>query len=214
MIAIRNKINAVLPEWAGTIKAVRGKLKLSQSELAQRLETSAMAISRWERGEFEPSADAYLRLGKLMGDPLCWFFWGRAGLSTADVMRVLPKASRRLREDRIPTVQIVHACSCWVALAQRSHRINWLTLKPVRTNVGCALAAVISGKPNGGSTHPGDNAGRKTQGPDLMYPAAPKPLRIDPRRFMSELLHVLNIRPRINRGIAVRAALAAQFQHT
>jgi phage repressor protein C with HTH and peptisase S24 domain len=109
VIAIRNKINAVLPEWARTIKAVRGKLKLSQSELAQRLETSAMAISRWERGEFEPSADAYLRLGKLTGDPLCWFFWGRAGLSTADVMRVLPKASRRLREDRIPTVQIVHA---------------------------------------------------------------------------------------------------------
>jgi phage repressor protein C with HTH and peptisase S24 domain len=68
-----------------------------------------MAISRWERGEFEPSADAYLRLGKLMGDPLCWFFWGRAGLSTADVMRVLPKAARRLREDRIATVQIVHA---------------------------------------------------------------------------------------------------------
>ena len=68
-----------------------------------------MAISRWERGEFEPSADAYLRLGKLMGDPLCWFFWGRAGLSTADVMRVLPKASRRLREDRIPTVRLVHA---------------------------------------------------------------------------------------------------------
>ena len=68
-----------------------------------------MAISRWERGEFEPSADAYLRLGKLMGDPLCWFFWGRAGLSTADVMRVLPKTGRRLRGDRIPTVQVVHA---------------------------------------------------------------------------------------------------------
>ena len=44
-----------------------------------------------------------------MGDPLYWFFWGRAGLSTADVMRVLPKAGRRLREDRIATVQVVHA---------------------------------------------------------------------------------------------------------
>jgi phage repressor protein C with HTH and peptisase S24 domain len=68
-----------------------------------------MAISRWERGEFQPSAEAYLRLGRLVGDPLCWFFWGRAGLSTADVMRVLPKAGRRLRQDRIPTVQVVHA---------------------------------------------------------------------------------------------------------
>ena len=109
MIAIRNKTKAVPPEWARTIRAVRRKLRLSQAELAEKLETSAMAISRWERGEFEPSADAYLRLGKLMGDPLCWFFWGRAGLTTADVMRVLPKAGRRLREDRIPIVQVVHA---------------------------------------------------------------------------------------------------------
>src|SRR6201982_702869 len=104
-----NKTQTVLPEWARTIKEVRRKLKLSQSQLAESLETSAMAISRWERGEFEPSADAYLRLGKWMGDPLCWFFWGRAGLSTADVMRVLPTASRRLRQGRIATVQVVHA---------------------------------------------------------------------------------------------------------
>jgi transcriptional regulator with XRE-family HTH domain len=101
VIAIRNKTKAAPPEWARTIRAVRRKLRLSQAELAEKLETSAMAISRWERGKFEPSADAYLRLGKLMGDPLCWFFWGRAGLSTADVMRVLPKAGRRLRQDRI-----------------------------------------------------------------------------------------------------------------
>jgi hypothetical protein len=52
-----------------------------------------MAISGWERGEFEPSAEAYLRLGESMGDPLSWLFWGRAGLDTADLMRVLPKAS-------------------------------------------------------------------------------------------------------------------------
>ncbi len=39
-------------------------------------------------------------------------------------------------------------------------------------------------------------------------------LRIDPRRLMSKLLHVLNVRPRIDSGIAVGAALTAQFQHT
>jgi DNA-binding XRE family transcriptional regulator len=55
---MRNKTKAVLPEWASTIKAARRKLRLSQSELAEKLETSAMAVSRWERGEFEPSADA------------------------------------------------------------------------------------------------------------------------------------------------------------
>ena len=31
---------------------------------------------------------------------------------------------------------------------------------------------------------------------------------------MSKLLYVLNVRSRINSGIAVRAALTAQFQHT
>ena len=39
-------------------------------------------------------------------------------------------------------------------------------------------------------------------------------LRIDPRRLMSKFLHVLNVRPRIDSGIAVRAALTAQFQHS
>ena len=39
-------------------------------------------------------------------------------------------------------------------------------------------------------------------------------LRIDPRRLMSKLLHVLNVRARINSGMAVRAAFTAQFQYT
>ena len=38
-------------------------------------------------------------------------------------------------------------------------------------------------------------------------------LCIDSRRPMSKILHVLNVRPRINRGVAVGAALTAQFQH-
>ena len=131
VVAMGNKTKTVLPEWARTIKAVRLKLRLSQSELAEKLETSAMAISRWERGEFEPSADAYLRLGKLMGDPLCWFFWGRAGLSTADVMRVLPKAGRRLRQDRIATVQVVHAGAEKLLPAEKESFVA-IPLLPVR----------------------------------------------------------------------------------
>ena len=38
-------------------------------------------------------------------------------------------------------------------------------------------------------------------------------LRIDPRRLVSKLLHVLNVRAGINRRSALRAALAAEFQH-
>src|SRR5271170_6343428 len=98
-----------LPEWSRKILTFRQALKLTQGELGKRLRTSAMAVSRWERGDSEPPADAYIRLGNIADDPLCWFFWGRAGLSTADVMRVLPTASRRLRQGRITSVQVVHA---------------------------------------------------------------------------------------------------------
>ncbi|MGH9501251.1 MAG: S24 family peptidase [Terriglobales bacterium] len=103
------KSKAALPEWARTIAALRRRLNLSQSELGRMLDTSAMAISRWERGRSQPPANAYIRLGKVAGDPLCWFFWGRAGLSTADVIRVLPRARIRLRAARMARVHVVHA---------------------------------------------------------------------------------------------------------
>jgi phage repressor protein C with HTH and peptisase S24 domain len=96
-------------EWSRAIEKLRRSLKLSQAELGKRLETSAMAVSRWERGEAQPPADGYIRLGKLAGDPLCWFFWGRAGLNTSDVIRVLPKARRRFLDDRSTDLQVVHA---------------------------------------------------------------------------------------------------------
>jgi transcriptional regulator with XRE-family HTH domain len=97
------------PEWSRKILAFRRARKLTQGELGKQINTSAMAVSRWERRETEPSAEAYIQLGNLAGDPLCWFFWGRAGLSTADVMRVLPAADRRLRQGRIANVQVVRA---------------------------------------------------------------------------------------------------------
>src|SRR6201984_3265699 len=98
-----------LPEWSRKILAFRQSLKLPQSELGKALTKSPMVVPRGERGDSEPPADAYIGLGNIADDPLCWFFWGRAGLSTADVMRVLPTASRRLRQGRIATVQVVHA---------------------------------------------------------------------------------------------------------
>jgi transcriptional regulator with XRE-family HTH domain len=104
----KNPAKAV-PEWSRKVIDFRQGLKFTQGELGKRLKTSAMAVSRWERGETEPTAESYIRLGNLAGDPLCWFFWARAGLSTADVMRVLPTADRRLRQGRIASVNLVHA---------------------------------------------------------------------------------------------------------
>ena len=82
---------------------------ISQSELGKQLNCSAMAVSRWERGVLEPPANIYIRLGNMTGDPECWYFWGRAGLHSGDLMRVLPALRTRLQKERLPALQIVHA---------------------------------------------------------------------------------------------------------
>lgn len=75
--------------WAEKIHALRNRFNLSQAELARKLNVSAMAVSRWERAVNEPPADAYIKLGKLAGNPDCWFFWQCAGLGKDDLRRAL-----------------------------------------------------------------------------------------------------------------------------
>src|SRR5882672_1749059 len=98
-----------LSDWSARIGAFRKALSLSQTDFGERVDASAMTVSRWERGEMEPTAAAYIRLGNLADDPLCWFFWGRAGLTTSDIVRVLPAARNRLRQSKVANVQVVHA---------------------------------------------------------------------------------------------------------
>ena len=50
-------------EWARRIIALRRRLQMSQSELGQQMNASAMAVSRWERGVQEPPANIYVQLG-------------------------------------------------------------------------------------------------------------------------------------------------------
>ena len=80
---------AATPEWAEKVRVLRKKLNMNQSELAQKLNVSAMAISRWERAVNQPPAEAFISLGKLAGEPECWFFWQQAGLSKSDLKRAL-----------------------------------------------------------------------------------------------------------------------------
>jgi transcriptional regulator with XRE-family HTH domain len=79
------------PEWAASISELRHCLNLSQTDFGQRLHSSAMGVSRWERGNQEPSAGSYIELGNLAGAPRCWYFWSRAGLRAEDLMRVMPE---------------------------------------------------------------------------------------------------------------------------
>ena len=78
------------PEWTLMIERMRCALGLSQAGLARRLQVSAMAVSRWERGINEPNSSIYIQLGKIVGAPDCWYFWGLAGMTREDVRKNLP----------------------------------------------------------------------------------------------------------------------------
>ncbi len=81
--------------WVQKLKDLRERLKISQAELARRLKVSPVSESQWELGKNEPSERLYIELGRLVGDPECWWFWNRAGLSKEDVARVVPGLEQR-----------------------------------------------------------------------------------------------------------------------
>jgi SOS-response transcriptional repressor LexA/DNA-binding XRE family transcriptional regulator len=108
---------------------MRRGLNLSQDAFGKPLGVSAMAVSRWERGTAEPSGDVYLKLGNIAGDPLCWYFWRRAGLTMTDVMRVLPDANRRLGRMRSGPMQLIHAGTA--TAAKRKSEFVAVPLLPV-----------------------------------------------------------------------------------
>src|SRR6266581_2131679 len=99
------------PEWAKAIVRLRHRLGLNQEAFSDSFLCSAMAVSRWERGISEPPSHTYIELGNIAGDPLCWYFWGRAGLSREDLLRVVPRLQERLRQAQMPHLEIVSAGS-------------------------------------------------------------------------------------------------------
>src|SRR6202030_2284483 len=82
-------------EWAQQIRELRQRLRVSQGDLARSLDCSAMTVSRWENGQLAPTAHYYIELGKLAGKQDCWFYWGRAGLQSSDIMPVLNERERK-----------------------------------------------------------------------------------------------------------------------
>jgi len=105
--------NAESPQkdWAKSIRVLRQRLHLNQAELGRRLHYSPMAVSRWERGELEPTNRAYIELGNLADDPDCWFFWERGGLYNESLIRVMPVLRQRLQRSRFADFEIVTAGS-------------------------------------------------------------------------------------------------------
>jgi SOS-response transcriptional repressor LexA len=111
MAVTLRKSKIARPEWAKPIRELRHRLELNQTDLGHRLHYSAMAVSRWERGQQEPPDRAYIELGNLAGDPGCWYFWGRAGLQNEELMKVMPVLRQRLQRSRFADFEIVSAGS-------------------------------------------------------------------------------------------------------
>jgi transcriptional regulator with XRE-family HTH domain len=90
------------PDWAKKIEEMRESLGLSQAALAKTLNVSPMAPSRWERGINRPPSSIFLRLGKLIGHPLCWYFWEEAGLSKEDLVSCADPAETVSQKLQVP----------------------------------------------------------------------------------------------------------------
>jgi SOS-response transcriptional repressor LexA len=123
------------PGWAEMIAKLRERLNMNQSSFGHEVHASAMGVSRWERGAQEPSSHSYIELGNLAGDPECWFFWGRAGLSSEDLMRVMPKLRKRYQESKTGTIQIAHAGAAGKKL-QKAQLVAIPLLKIAAANTG------------------------------------------------------------------------------
>jgi SOS-response transcriptional repressor LexA len=91
--------------WPVKILRLRKRLRLNQSEFADRMDYSAMAVSRWESGTHEPTSRAYLQMGNLAQGKESTWFWTRAGLNTADLARMFPEGPKEKAD--FPDFEIV-----------------------------------------------------------------------------------------------------------
>lgn len=132
----REKQSAALPEWATRISDLRESLKISQGELARRMECSAMTVSRWERGLLAPSAEYYILLGNLAEPPESWFFWESAGLRADKITRAMP-GRRSWAEPGHSAAQLEHASAgAAPALGRSVRKGNMVALPVLRATAG------------------------------------------------------------------------------
>jgi DNA-binding transcriptional regulator YiaG len=73
------------PEWSQRVRALRQRLQLKQVDFAAHFAVTQAAVSRWEHGTKEPSAENYIRMGNIAGEPECFWFWKKAGMDLSRI---------------------------------------------------------------------------------------------------------------------------------
>ena len=76
------------PEWANRIVALRKQLGLLQTQFAERLQVTQAAISQWESGASEPSAESYIRMANLADEMNCLWFLEHIGVDVSRIERL------------------------------------------------------------------------------------------------------------------------------
>ena len=81
----------VRPDWAQRVVSLRKELGLSQVQFAELLVVTQGAVSRWESGVKQPSAEHFLQMGNLADENECLWFWRRAGVDVKRIALVAPR---------------------------------------------------------------------------------------------------------------------------
>ena len=76
------------PEWANRIIALRKELGLLQAQFAELLQVTQAAISQWESGVSEPSAENYIRMANLADEMNCRWFLEHVGVDVSRIERL------------------------------------------------------------------------------------------------------------------------------
>lgn len=211
------------PEWSLRIESLRRDRRISQATFGSQLGVSAMAVSRWERGVAEPSGAIYIRLGNIAGDPLCWFFWKRAGLRLSDVTRVLTTARRRIAKNSFPEVEIVRAGSN-KKLARKKTSLVAIPLLPVHagtsgspgdnTDLAEASAESVLAAPLTWCPHPASTVCLRVKGNSMSplildgYIIAVDTCEIDPEHLVGQIV----VAAHREKGLLVSRLI--RFDHT
>ena len=82
--------SVVGPEWTQRVVSLRKQIGLSQVQFAELLAVTQGAVSRWESGAKQPSAEHFLQMGNLADENECLWFWRRAGVDVKRIALLAP----------------------------------------------------------------------------------------------------------------------------